>query len=520
MRYGFSLRPLRSAGAVPALIAVLVARTQAQTPASIQAAETITAAELARHISVLADDSMQGRDTPSRGLERTAQYIAAQFATAGLTPYTKKGTWFARYPVSPRFDFARSRVVLTGGGKEVIADFLTNARLEDRRVPNGRVESEVLLVAGSHSLASLEQVRERNKIVLYVPPPGASTANPELYRRLGYGNRGIIILSPQDSATFATQVQEGLRRPIVAVRSNLNPRWIIHLRPEAMAGLSELGAAIGLDLVRLRNDTTAVQRELPALRVAFETVLDRNLGDSVTAPVVMGKLQGRDPKLRNSFLFIIAHMDHMGLQPGKPDSIANGADDNASGIAGLLALVKAFSQPGMLPARTVVFAATSGGAKGSWGSHYVAQTLHTEAAFRRSFGGGSIKSAAAVLNLDMIGRPTNDTIAITGLREVEWPTPLAWIAAAHPELRLTIVDGGTLFRPTSEHWPFVQTWSPSLSFQNGRHEDAPDEPPMDVEQAARIVQLAFYVGWEAANTDRPPQFTLEARQRLWSRNLP
>src|SRR5881394_1732124 len=76
------------------------AQLMAQTPEPVKnAVETILAADVNRHIQVIAADSMMGRDTPSRGLELTAQYIADQFKKFGLQPGGDNGTWFQRYPI-------------------------------------------------------------------------------------------------------------------------------------------------------------------------------------------------------------------------------------------------------------------------------------------------------------------------------------------------------------------------------------------------------------------------------------
>ena len=85
-------------------------------PGATAAAATITAEDVARRIGVIADDSMLGRDTPSKGLELTAQYVADQFRSFGLGPGGENGTWFQRYSISRRrLVLDRSRVVLRSG---------------------------------------------------------------------------------------------------------------------------------------------------------------------------------------------------------------------------------------------------------------------------------------------------------------------------------------------------------------------------------------------------------------------
>src|SRR5882724_3999580 len=98
------------------------------TPQS-RAAATITAGDVARRIGIIADDSMLGRDTPSRGLELTARYVGSQFRRFGLRPGGDDGTWLQRYSIKRRrFDAASSRVVLAAGGAEAVARFDRSAR--------------------------------------------------------------------------------------------------------------------------------------------------------------------------------------------------------------------------------------------------------------------------------------------------------------------------------------------------------------------------------------------------------
>jgi hypothetical protein len=93
-------------------------------PALERAAETITAADVGRRVHIIADDSMMGRDTPSTGLEKTAQYVADEFERFGLKPGGENGTWFQRYEITQaRFSPATSHVGFAAGDQHVHADF-------------------------------------------------------------------------------------------------------------------------------------------------------------------------------------------------------------------------------------------------------------------------------------------------------------------------------------------------------------------------------------------------------------
>ena len=102
--------------------------------------------------------------------------------------------------------------------------------------------------------------------------------------------------------------------------------------------------AAGIDLATVRAARRPVVRDLPGVTVRVEmkdSVLSR-----LTAPNTVGILPGSDPALRDEYLVFSAHMDHIGVTPGVADSINNGADDDASGTAGIIELAEAFSRPG------------------------------------------------------------------------------------------------------------------------------------------------------------------------------
>ena len=130
---------MRSLLLVPLVLAA--SSLPAQTRGSVShAAATITAADVSQRIGVIADDSMMGRDTPSRGLDLTAQYVADQFRKFGLQPGGENGTYFQRYSIVRRRYLAdRSSLVFSGPeGASITLPF----------------ESSLLLLAGSPAEAS------------------------------------------------------------------------------------------------------------------------------------------------------------------------------------------------------------------------------------------------------------------------------------------------------------------------------------------------------------------------------
>ncbi|HUQ79586.1 MAG TPA: M28 family metallopeptidase [Gemmatimonadaceae bacterium] len=291
--------------------------------------ETITASDVKRRVEIIADDSMGGRDTPSRGLEATARYIASEFERLGLTPGGDGGSFVQRYPI-----------------------------------------------------------------------PGS--------------------------------------------RQGQTPR---------------------------------------------------------TAPNVVGMLEGSDPVLKNEYVVLSAHMDHVGIgAPVNGDSIYNGADDDASGTAAVLELAEALTRPGARPKRSVLFLTVSGEEHGLWGSAWFSERPAVP-----------VSHIVADLNIDMIGRNWKDTIVVIGKEHSDLGTTLNRVNRAHPELGMNAIDDlwpDENFYFRSDHYNFARKGVPVLFFFNGTHPDyhGPDDEAnrIDAEKEARIVRLVYLIAQEVGNSAQKP----------------
>jgi hypothetical protein len=481
------------------------------------AAQAITARDIAHHVSVIANDSMSGRDTPSKGLELTAQYVAERFKRSGLRPDGKHPTWFQRYPVPLEADHARSLIVFSAGDKQATAGFAATAYWALRTIPQQRLQTGIFLVAGRHTLRSLQGLDAGDNIVVYVPPAGMEAdEDPKLMSRLRNtsGSRGLVVVSDEAPAAFDAKVRSQFQLPVH--RAGAPSKVMAYVQAKGVQGLSEVFAAGGLDLSRLRTDTVPVTRVLPSMQIALEPRLRKTNSDTATAPNVLGILEGSDPRLKREYVVISAHMDHVGVTPGQTRGVGNGADDNASGIAGLIELAEAFGRPGMRPRRSLIFLAASGGAKELWGSRFFVSGWEKDLVLHQR----SRSPVVAAINLDMIGGAHGDSVAVDGLNELDLAVPLGWTAAAHPDLRLAITDGGTAFSPQSDHFAFTSSRLivPSLSFHTGRHGDrnrgTETSMAIDAERAARITRLVFYVSQVIANADQPPRWNSAGRRQM------
>ena len=471
------------------------------THAPSKAVRSITAADVASRIGIIADDSMMGRDTPSRGLELTSEYVADQFRSFGLK------TSIQRYTIERRrLQPAESRVVFAAGGQEASASFVSAARYDGGVVPAGPVRAGAVLVAGPQTVESAAQLDVRGKAVLFVAPAEPMSRVIQQVLRVLYraGPKALVILSNADSAAFARSIPKRQSERLVVGNPYHKP-VTLQVHPSAV---KDALAAAGVDLATLRTASAAVSRELPLLQVGVE--MKDTVTSSLSAPNTVGILEGSDSRLKHEYVVYSAHMDHIGITPGRADSINNGADDDASGTAGVIELAEAFSRLGAKPKRSMIFLTVSGEEKGLWGSDYFAANPPVP-----------LTQIVANINLDMIGRNWDDTVVAIGKEHSDLGATLARVNAAHPELRMTAIDDQwpkEQFYFRSDHYNFARRGVPVLFFFSGVHEDyhevgdSPDK--IDSEKEARILKLLFYLGEEVANAPRRPEWKPESYKEI------
>jgi hypothetical protein len=234
--------------------------------------------------------------------------------------------------------------------------------------------------------------------------------------------------------------------------------------------------------------------------------------EEVTAPNVVGVLEGSDSVLRREYVVLSAHMDHIGV--GSPDergdSIFNGADDNASGTVAIVGVAQAMASLPTPPRRSMIFLLVSGEEGGLWGSDWYARNPTVP-----------VEALVANVNADMVGRNWRDTIVAIGQEHSDLGETLVRVSGEHPELGMTVIDDlwpeeNFYFR--SDHFNLARRGVPALFIFNGTHDDyhgRDDEPDrIDAEKASRIARLIFHLALEIAEAGRPPAWDAESRRRI------
>jgi len=480
-----------------------------QNPDAIeQAANSITADDMYRRVGVIAHDSMLGRDTPSPGLDRTAAYIAAEFARLGLKPGGDDGGFIQRYPlITTQLAADASTIAVRGGptwkvGRDVLVRFGTVTE---------PVTGPVVVIDGSTGgLGALERTDLAGALVLVASPSGQSTRQlmQEVFSR---GGAAMIMISERSESAWnsmsARQERPSTRK--AWGESDESGRGVfLEIREEAVApALQQHGYALRPAEVRARQRISVKRLTDMVLTIdlQYEPVAQQ------FAPNVVGILEGSDPILKDEYVLFSAHMDHVGVgTPVNGDSIFNGADDDASGTAAVIEVAEAYAMLNPRPKRSMIFLAVSGEETGLWGSEYFAANPPTD-----------IRQIVADLNSDMISRNWADTVVVIGKEHSDLGQTLNLVNAQHPELGLYAIDDiwpEQRFYFRSDHIHFARRGVPILFFFTGTHEDyhrVTDElEKINANKAARIARLLFHVGLAVASDPERPQWDPESYNQI------
>jgi hypothetical protein len=511
-----------------AAAAPAVAQAQAAAPAKaakaakpnaalVRAAATITEADVARRIGIIAHDSMGGRDTPSRGLDLTASYLASEYKRIGLEPAGDSGTYFQRYAITRRkLDPAASTLTVTTPNGSVTTKLSEGARYYLGAVPSQPVEGEVVMLGGAIDPTKADQLPIRGKIAFYVgdyaTAEAAGRSNQVLRALRAAEPKAVVLVSNRSAEQFAVVQKNQARERSVLGDAPAAGLVAIEVRDSV---LQALAASHDVSFAEVRASTQPIVD--PAAQATARIALVDQVVDRKTAPNVVAVLRGTDPALRNEYVVFSAHMDHDGTAgegssctAQGADSICNGADDDASGTVALVELAEAYAQKGARPKRSMVFLNVSGEEKGLWGSEYFSEhpTL-------------PLKDIVANINADMIGRNWKDTIVVIGKEHSDLGATLNRVNAAHPELGMTAIDDiwpQERFYFRSDHYNFARKGVPILFFFNGVHADyhRPSDSPdkIDAEKESRIVRLMFYLGHEIGSTQARPQWNPESYKEI------
>lgn len=501
--------------------------------------EAIGARALGAHIGFLASPALEGRGLGAPGLEAAAEYVAAALAAARVEPFgEERGAgaptgYFQTVPLRAlsevsgeievtRRDGARSTSRLFRAGvdcrfaahppESVTAPVVfAGYGIRDERA--GRddyrgldVRGKVVLILGG--LPEGEAWRSGELVERWWPADPAERWNERFAVAAGLGAAALLAVESDPAVVAAAPdptTEEGFFRPLERLPEPDPPRLRV-----ATAVADELLAAAALDATRARS---SAPRELPGV-VATVRVAARER--QLLARNVIGILRGSDPARSGETLVLGAHFDHLGRVAGV---VHPGADDNASGVSGLLEIARAFAAAPERPRRTLIFAFWTGEEEGKLGSGFYVR--HP----RRPLDG-----TVAYLNFDMIGYPwlaedVRQLVAERGLpageaflagldlRDFVAPGLSPGVPALEAALRgaaaatglalyLDFTDG---LNGGSDYRDFARAGVPFLRFVDNYgpfyHQPGDTAERLDAALVERMARLAFATAWALANPD-------------------
>ena len=350
---------------VPAASAQTKAKTTKTTSAAATAprfgnTEGITAQQLRNHLEFIASDELEGRDTPSRGLDIAALYIAQHLKSWGVKPAGDNGTYFQKFPLRRnKVNAQDTRLEVNGQSFVYGEDFLASY------IP-GSISGSNIVYAGhgwvfkAKNINPYQGIDVRDKIVVVTNsiPKGVTNADfqgkmgedwmsPPMYAQangakavIAFGNFGTLA---NWQANRANQVEKGglefgsQPAQITIPTITASPRLINALfQGEKSNGANTFTKAVMGEPVEAFDLKPTKKINL---NVAVKT-------ENIHSQNVVGILEGSDPILKNEYVAIGAHYDHDGMNPNAPgpDKIWNGADDDGSGTVAVMAMAEAFSK--------------------------------------------------------------------------------------------------------------------------------------------------------------------------------
>ena len=515
--------------------------TKPNSPAR-KAAEKITAEQLKDYLYYVASDEMEGRDTPSRGLDLTAKFIALNLKQWGFKPAGDDGTFFQKFALNIRTtDSAKTQLEIGGRNLRYGKDFFTNP------VPATITDSPLVFAGNgwllkSKNLDALKDTDVKGKtVVIYSKdfyPEGVTQADlfsgklgkafvdwiePLSYAR-EKGAAGVIIIATQaDEENWQNERRQREHGGMsvekftqISISKNRNIPTIVISR-DAAENLFQ-GESIAFSEINRLSEANLPLPTVALGKTASYTVQSKI--DKASTQNVAAVWEGNDPVLKNEMVAIGAHYDHVGTNPNAKgeDKIWNGADDDGSGTVAVLSIAEALAKSPKRPKRSVLFVWHAGEEKGLWGSEY----------FNR-FPTVDIKSVVAQLNIDMIGRSrkagdtnpknanlTNETeVYVIGSKMMSSELGEVTRTVNNSFLNLTYnykyddpKDPNRFFF-RSDHFNYAVNGIPIVFWFDGVHEDyhQPGDEPQKIDYAKmeRISRTIFLTLWELADLKERPK---------------
>lgn len=511
-------------------------------------AEEITAGQLSSYLYFVASDAMGGRDTPSYGLDVTAEFLKMNLQKWGFKAAGDNGTFFQKMGmVRPKVNPSATTATIAGQQLAHGTDFLAainagsaqNARMVfagngwfvkskgHEPLKNLDVKGKIVVISGEGLPRGMnfQQLRESGQ-------QDVDWMDPASYARKS-GAVGMITLATSATATNWERTRrqretgggffvEKLRDPATNF-----PGIILSQR------VSEaLLAGENADLAKINSTSGDPVQGFALSDAKTASVTVTTEVDRANTQNVVALWEGSDPVLKNEMVAIGAHYDHVGTNPNAPgeDKIWNGADDDGSGTVAVLSIAEALAKGKMRPKRSILLVWHAGEEKGLWGAEYF-----------NKFPTVNIKNVIAQLNIDMIGRSRKADDINPKNKDLSGENGVYVIGSEMMSSTLGAITKGTneaylkvgydykyddpkdtnrfFFR--SDHFHYAVNGIPIAFWFTGVHEDyhQPGDHPdkIDYNKMETITRTIFLTMWELSDLKERPKIDKQLPPELTQR---
>jgi Zn-dependent M28 family amino/carboxypeptidase len=497
-------------------------QVQAQ-PAARPFAQLITPQFLQEHLTVIASDSMEGRETGTPGQRRAAAYLVQQFKAMGLQPV--QGAYEQLYPLNQdSVSITESSVRIGASTLLYGTDFFVSAINNS----SGKFNAAQIVFAGygiSHEkyddYAGLD-VKGKTVVILMGEPrqdgayvvsgskkiskftyPGTSIKMEIAAQK---GAAGVIVINPSMEKFSSSLVNNNSKTNVYYPQSSDAKRanYLVISHDAAKRMFTNWPIDTLIQNAKTNKPFASAQVPVMDMPVAFAFKKEKQI---IQASNVMGMVEGADKK--DEYVFVTAHYDHLGK---RGDKIYYGADDDGSGTVGVIAMARAFAQAkaaGKGPRRSVVFMAVSGEEKGLWGSEYYTDNPLLP-----------LNKTSVDLNVDMVGRidterklaDTLNYVYVIGHDKLSSELQGINEKANSENTALTLdykfddpKDENRIYY-RSDHYNFARKGVPVLFFYDGMLKSDYHKPTDTVDKIywelyQKRVHMIFYTAWAMANRD-------------------
>jgi hypothetical protein len=517
------------------------ARAAKSAPASLatqRGVDTINIAQMKDYLSFIASDEMEGRDTPSRGLDTTAKFLATNLSRWGLKPAGDDGTYFQKIALSrDLIDREATHVELNGQQLAIGNDYIPFARPADipatplvfagngwyvkskdidaykgidakgkiavvfstpNAFPRGVVQSDLTGKRGEDWMGAAEYAQKQGVVALVIVPDFQYLSNWERnqVRILERGTLKVDKFQP----TAPAQIPQIVLSPRVAS---------LLFAGEKRSAVSIFESIYGAGQAVESFAFSADKKLSLQVKVKSEPAATQN---------VVAVFEGSDPVLKDEYVALGAHYDHVGVGiPLKGDAIYNGADDDGSGTTALLAMAEALTKASVKPKRSVLFVWHTGEERGLWGSRYFTDypTIPLEKIVTQlnidMIGRTKKEGDTNVLNRDLVG-PNEVFVIGSKMMSTELGELVARVNQEYLKLSYNFryddpADPKRFFF-RSDHYNYARKGIPIAFFFDGEHEDyhrpGDSVDKIDFQNMEKVARTIYLTMWEIANRPTRP----------------